>query len=126
MAVHLARAVFAVVVWLAASVLFALYTSRFASYNKTRGSLSTVIVMLTWLLALRARAAPLGSREQRGGGARPRAPTGRAGQSAPPRLDPDNAGLIERGGRARVRQPPGTNLWIQGRGAFACAIVCAT
>ena len=42
-------AVFAVVVWLVASGLFAFYTSRFASYNKTWGSLSAVIVMLTWL-----------------------------------------------------------------------------
>ncbi len=42
-------AVFAVVVWLAASALFAVYTSQFASYNKTWGSLSAVIVMLTWL-----------------------------------------------------------------------------
>jgi membrane protein len=42
-------AVFAVVVWLIASGLFAFYTSRFASYNKTWGSLSAVIVMLTWL-----------------------------------------------------------------------------
>jgi len=42
-------AVFAVLVWLIASGLFAFYTSRFASYNKTWGSLSAVIVMLTWL-----------------------------------------------------------------------------
>jgi membrane protein len=42
-------AVFAVIVWLIASALFALYTSQFASYNKTWGSLSAVIVMLTWL-----------------------------------------------------------------------------
>jgi membrane protein len=41
--------VFAVVVWLIASALFALYTSQFSSYNKTWGSLSAVIVMLTWL-----------------------------------------------------------------------------
>jgi membrane protein len=40
---------FAVVVWLAASGGFAFYASRFASYNKTWGSLSAVIVMLTWL-----------------------------------------------------------------------------
>jgi membrane protein len=39
----------AVVMWLAASGLFAVYTSTFASYNKTWGSLSAVIVMLTWL-----------------------------------------------------------------------------
>jgi membrane protein len=41
--------VFAVVSWLVTSGLFSLYTSRFASYNKTWGSLSAVIVMLTWL-----------------------------------------------------------------------------
>jgi membrane protein len=42
-------AVFAVVVWLAASGAFAIYTSGFASYNKVWGSLAAVIVMLTWL-----------------------------------------------------------------------------
>jgi membrane protein len=42
-------AIFAVIVWLAASGLFALYTSQFASYNKTWGSLAAVIIMLTWL-----------------------------------------------------------------------------
>jgi membrane protein len=42
-------AVFAVVVWLVASGLFAVYTSNFASYNKTWGSLAAVIIMLTWL-----------------------------------------------------------------------------
>ena len=31
------------------SGLFAVYTSMFGSYNKTWGSLSAVIVMLTWL-----------------------------------------------------------------------------
>jgi membrane protein len=39
----------AVVTWLAASGLFAVYTAKFGSYNKTWGSLSAVIVMLTWL-----------------------------------------------------------------------------
>jgi membrane protein len=39
----------AVVAWLAVSGLFAVYTSKFGSYNKTWGSLSAVIVMLTWL-----------------------------------------------------------------------------
>ncbi len=38
-----------VVIWLAASGLFALYVSFFGSYNKTWGSLAAVIVMLTWL-----------------------------------------------------------------------------
>jgi membrane protein len=42
-------AVFAVVVWLAASAGFAFYASGFASYNKTWGSLSAVIIILTWL-----------------------------------------------------------------------------
>jgi membrane protein len=42
-------AVFAVVVWLVASGAFAFYASRFGSYNKAWGSLSAVVVMLTWL-----------------------------------------------------------------------------
>ena len=41
--------VFATVVWLAVSGVFAVYTSRFGSYNKTWGSLAAVIIMLTWL-----------------------------------------------------------------------------
>jgi membrane protein len=41
--------VFAVFVWLIASGLFAFYASRFGSYNKAWGSLSAVVVMLTWL-----------------------------------------------------------------------------
>jgi membrane protein len=40
---------FAVVVWLVASGLFAVYTATFASYNKAWGSLAAVIIMLTWL-----------------------------------------------------------------------------
>jgi membrane protein len=42
-------AVVAVLLWLAASAGFAVYTATFASYNKTWGSLAAVIVMLTWL-----------------------------------------------------------------------------
>jgi membrane protein len=41
--------VFAVVIWLAASGAFAFYVSRFGSYNKAWGTLSAVVVMLTWL-----------------------------------------------------------------------------
>ena len=41
--------VFAVLVWLLASGAFAFYASRFGSYNKAWGSLSAVVVMLTWL-----------------------------------------------------------------------------
>lgn len=40
---------FAVIVWLLASGLFAVYVSMFDSYNKAWGSLAAVIVMLTWL-----------------------------------------------------------------------------
>ncbi|MEX0816583.1 MAG: YihY/virulence factor BrkB family protein [Gaiellales bacterium] len=42
-------AVFAAIVWLLVSGLFAVYTATFASYNKAWGSLAAVIVMLTWL-----------------------------------------------------------------------------
>ena len=42
-------AIFAVVVWLGASGLFAVYSSNFASYNKAWGSLAAVIITLTWL-----------------------------------------------------------------------------
>jgi membrane protein len=41
--------VVALFVWLVASIGFALYTRYFGSYNKTWGSLSAVIVTLTWL-----------------------------------------------------------------------------
>ena len=44
-----AGAVSAVVVWLVASGLFAVYVSMFGSYNKAWGSLAAVIIMLTWL-----------------------------------------------------------------------------
>jgi membrane protein len=39
----------AVVGWLVASALFALYVSNFGSYNKTYGSLAGIIVFLVWL-----------------------------------------------------------------------------
>jgi membrane protein len=41
--------IIAVVVWLIASGLFALYISFSGSYNKTYGSLATVIIFLVWL-----------------------------------------------------------------------------
>jgi membrane protein len=37
------------IVWLVVSVGFAIYTGLFESYNKTWGSLSAVVVTLTWL-----------------------------------------------------------------------------
>jgi membrane protein len=40
---------FAVVIWIVASALFALYVANFGSYNKTYGSLAGVIVFLLWL-----------------------------------------------------------------------------
>jgi len=42
-------ALVSVAIWLIVSGLFAVYTSSFGSYNKTWGSLSAVIIMLTWL-----------------------------------------------------------------------------
>ncbi len=44
-----AGGILAVVVWLLASGLFALYVAKFSSYNKTYGSFATVIVFLVWL-----------------------------------------------------------------------------
>lgn len=41
--------ILAVLVWLTASGLFAVYVSMFGSYNKTWGTLAAVVVMLTWL-----------------------------------------------------------------------------
>jgi membrane protein len=41
--------VFAVLVWLVASALFALYVASFSSYNKTYGTLAGVIIFLVWL-----------------------------------------------------------------------------
>jgi membrane protein len=42
-------AVAALLVWMVASVLFALYVSNFSSYNKTYGTLGGVVVFLLWL-----------------------------------------------------------------------------
>ena len=41
--------VVALVIWIIASLLFALYVAMFASYNKTYGSLGGVIAFLVWL-----------------------------------------------------------------------------
>jgi len=42
-------ALVALVVWIVASVAFAIYVSNFGSYNKTYGALGGVIVFLLWL-----------------------------------------------------------------------------
>jgi membrane protein len=41
--------ILAVVVWVLASVAFAVYVANFGSYNKTYGSLASVIIFLVWL-----------------------------------------------------------------------------
>jgi len=42
-------ALFGIAAWLLLSGAFAVYVSRFGSYNKTWGSLAAVVIMLTWL-----------------------------------------------------------------------------
>jgi membrane protein len=42
-------ALLAVIVWIMASIGFAIYLANFGSYNKTYGSLGAVIVLLLWL-----------------------------------------------------------------------------
>jgi membrane protein len=42
-------ALFAVVVWLVASALFALYVANFSSYDKTYGTLGGVVIFLVWM-----------------------------------------------------------------------------
>jgi membrane protein len=77
-----------VVIWLVASGAFALYASRFSSYNKTWGSLSAVIVMLTWIW-LSALALLLGAEVEAAierGGARVR---GDATAATAPAVAPD-------------------------------------
>jgi membrane protein len=44
-----AGGVLAVIIWVIASALFAVYVSLSGSYNKTYGSLATVIIFLVWL-----------------------------------------------------------------------------
>ena len=41
--------ILALIVWIVASLLFALYVANFASYNKTYGSLGGVVAFLVWL-----------------------------------------------------------------------------
>jgi membrane protein len=41
--------ILAVVLWIAASALFALYVANFGSYNKTYGTLASAVVFLVWL-----------------------------------------------------------------------------
>jgi membrane protein len=41
--------VLAVLIWVVASALFAVYVTNFGSYNKTYGSLASVIIFLVWM-----------------------------------------------------------------------------
>jgi membrane protein len=41
--------VIAVILWIVASALFALYVANFSSYNKTYGALASVVIFLVWL-----------------------------------------------------------------------------
>ena len=42
-------ALLALAAWIVASIVFALYVSNFASYDKTYGTLGGVVVFLLWL-----------------------------------------------------------------------------
>jgi membrane protein len=42
-------ALIATLLWIAASVLFSIYVSNFASYNETYGTLGAVVALLMWL-----------------------------------------------------------------------------
>ena len=68
----------AAALWIVFSGLFAAYTAMFGSYNKTWGTLSAVIVMLTWLwltgMAL-LLGAEINAEAERGGVLRGSAPT---------------------------------------------------
>jgi membrane protein len=44
-----AGAVFAVILWIVASVLFAFYVANFGSYDKTYGALGGVVIALVWM-----------------------------------------------------------------------------
>jgi len=44
--------VFAIVVWVLASLGFSYYVSNFGSYNKIYGSIGTIIVLMTWMYLL--------------------------------------------------------------------------
>jgi membrane protein len=43
-------AVIATLIWVVGSALFAVYVSKFSSYNETYGSLGAVVILLTWFL----------------------------------------------------------------------------
>ncbi len=72
-------AIFATILWLAGSALFAFYTANFGKYNETYGSLGAVVVMMLWLYITRSRRAPWCRAQRRVGEAnRPRHDDGAA------------------------------------------------
>ena len=73
----------AALLWIAGSVLFSVYVGRFATYNKTYGSLGAVVVLLMWLW-LSAYAVLLGAELN----AEMERQTGRGPTGRPDRLPP--------------------------------------
>jgi membrane protein len=104
--------VVAVVVWVIASALFALYVSHFSSYNKTYGTLGGVVAFLVWmwisniaiLLGVELNAEVERGRELEAGvpGADRdiQLPYRKQPKDAPPRPEDEAAGRFERSGQS--------------------------
>jgi membrane protein len=94
--------VLAVVVWLIASGLFAVYVANFAHYNKTYGSIATVIIFLVWLWVSNVAillGAEFNAELERGRAVRAGIPLGRE-----PYVEPRDLRKLKRGRRTRRRR----------------------
>jgi membrane protein len=86
-----AGALFALVIWILASVAFAFYVANFGSYNKTYGTLAGVIVFLVWLWITNVAillGAELNAERERSAELREGAPDAEREIQAPPRTQP--------------------------------------
>jgi membrane protein len=101
-------AIFAVVLWLIASGAFAFNVSQFGSYNKTWGSLSAIVILLTWFwlsgvaLLLGAEINAEAERSRCGAASRPRSSSRR-----PPRPEEGEPQITRPRSGASARSGPG-------------------